>query len=91
MGREAHRALAGAPIHYERRRPEQTTLYRLVQAHVASFFAQAETVTGASVPKFVKDEFDAYLEYAQLARRDVSDIEEGGDPFGVRLTLTAMP
>ena len=30
----------GAPVHYERHRPEQTTLYRLVQQHAQSLFAQ---------------------------------------------------
>ena len=29
------RAPDGAPVHYERHRPEQTTLYRLVQLHAA--------------------------------------------------------
>jgi hypothetical protein len=31
-----------APFHYERRRLAQTTLYRQVQQHAATFFAQAE-------------------------------------------------
>ncbi len=51
----------GAPVHYARHRPEQTTLYRLVQQHSATFFAQAEETTGADLPQFVKDEFDAFL------------------------------
>ena len=38
-------------------RPEQTTLYRLVQQHAATFFAQAEDAAGADLPQFVKDEF----------------------------------
>ena len=41
----------GAPVHYERHRPEQTTLYRLVQQHAASFIAQAEGATGADLPQ----------------------------------------
>ena len=45
----------------QRHRPEQTTLYRLVQQHAATFFAQAETEAGADLPQFVKDEFDAFL------------------------------
>jgi len=36
-----------APVHYERHRPEQTTLYRLVQQHAATFFAEAEAAAGA--------------------------------------------
>ena len=56
-----------APIHYARHRPEQTTLYRLVQQHAATFFAQAEDAAGADLPQFVKDEFDAFLERGILA------------------------
>ncbi len=57
----------GAPVHYARHRPEQTTLYRLVQQHAATFFAQAEETTGADLPQFVKDEFDPFLECGILA------------------------
>ena len=57
----------GAPVHYERHRPEQTTLYRLVQQHAQSFFTQTEETTSASLPPFVKDEFDAFLECGILA------------------------
>ena len=42
IGRQPQRAPDGASVHYERHRPEQTTLYRLVQQHAATFFAQAE-------------------------------------------------
>ena len=57
----------GALVHYERHRPEQTTLYRLVQQHAATFFEQAEAAAGAELPQFVKDEFDAFLECGILA------------------------
>jgi len=57
----------GTPVHYKRHRPEQTTLYRLVQHHVATFFKQAEAAAGAGLPQFVKDEFDAFLECGILA------------------------
>ena len=57
----------GAQIHYERHRPEQTTLQRLVQQHAQSFFAQTEETLGAGLPQFVKDEFDAFLECGILA------------------------
>ncbi len=36
------RAPDGAPVHYERHRPEHTTLSRLVQQHAATFIAQTE-------------------------------------------------
>ena len=42
IGRQLMRAPDGAPIHYERHRPEQTTLHRLVQQHAASFIAHAD-------------------------------------------------
>jgi hypothetical protein len=42
---QPQRAPDGAPIHYERHRPEQTTLYRLVQQHAASFIAHTLRVS----------------------------------------------
>ena len=53
-------APAGRRIHYERRRPEETTLYQLVQEHLEPFLAQVEAETGAGLPKFVQEEFDAF-------------------------------
>ena len=47
------RAPDGAPLHYERHRPEQTTLYRLMQQHAASFIAHTETSTGAGLLRFI--------------------------------------
>ncbi len=55
-------------IHYERRRPEETALYRIVQENVDTFFAQVEAESGASLPAFVKEEFDAFLDCGILAR-----------------------
>ncbi len=52
----------GATIRFEQHHPEQTTLYRGVQQHAASFVARTETNTGAELPLFIKDEFDAFLE-----------------------------
>jgi len=31
-----------APAPYERRRPEESTLYQVIQEHVETFFAQVE-------------------------------------------------
>ena len=69
IGRQPQRAPAGAPVHYERHRPEQTTLYRLVQQHAATFFEQAEAAAGADLPQFVKDEFKAFLECGRPGSR----------------------
>jgi hypothetical protein len=60
-------APAGRRIHYERRRPEETALYRLVQEHLETFLAQVELETGAGLPDFVREEFDAFLECGILA------------------------
>jgi len=67
IARQPQRAPDGASVHYERHRPEQTTLYRLVQQHAASFIAHTEASTGAELPRFIKDEFDAFLECGILA------------------------
>jgi hypothetical protein len=67
IGQQPQRAPDGAPVHYERHRPEQTTPYRLVQRHAASYIAETEVATGADLPQFVKDEFDAFRECGILA------------------------
>jgi hypothetical protein len=54
-------------LRHERHRPEQTTLYRLVQQHAASFVAHTEASTGAELPRFIRDEFDAFLDCGILA------------------------
>ncbi len=56
-----------ARAHYVRHRPEQTALYQLIQQHAATFFVQAQDATGSSLPRYVKDEFDAFLECGILA------------------------
>ena len=67
MGQAAQLVPARTPVHYERRCPEETTLYRLLQEHAESFFAFVQAETGASLPQFVKDEFDAFLDCGILA------------------------
>jgi hypothetical protein len=52
-------------LHRERYRPQQTTLYRLARQHAAAmadFLVHTEASTGAELPLFIKDEFDADLE-----------------------------
>ena len=69
ISRQPQRAPDGAPVHDERHRPEQTTLYRLVQQHAATFFAQAEDAAGTDLPPFFKDEFDACLKCGRPGAR----------------------
>ena len=66
-GRQPQRAPDAGPLHYQRHRPEQTPLCRLVQQHVASFIAHTEASTGAELTRLIKDGFDAFLERGILA------------------------
>jgi hypothetical protein len=65
---QPRRAPDGAPVHYERHRPEQTTLYCLVQQHTVGFIAQTEASTDAQLPRFIKDEFETCLDCGILVR-----------------------
>jgi hypothetical protein len=67
IGRQPQRVPDGAPVHYGRHCPEQTTLHHMVQQHPATFIAETQVATGADLPQFVKDEFDAFLECGILA------------------------
>ncbi len=67
MSPALRRATAASPVHYERRRPEETTLYRLVQEHLETFLVQVEAGGVASLPQFVIEEFEAFLECGILA------------------------
>ena len=40
MGQAVQPAPAGNEVHYERRQPEETTLYQVVQEHLESFLAE---------------------------------------------------
>ena len=67
IGWQPQRAPDGAPLDDERSRPEQTTMHRLVQQHMAVFVAQTEASTGAELPRFIKDKSDAFAECSILA------------------------
>ena len=51
-----------APLHHERHRPEQSTQHQLLPQDAGSFIAHTEASTGAELPRFVKNDFDACLE-----------------------------
>jgi Transposase zinc-binding domain len=63
----AAKSKPNARVQYVRHRPEQTALYQLIQQHAATFFMQAQGATGSSLPRYVKDEFEAFLESGILA------------------------
>lgn len=67
VGRSPQSAPDGTPLHCERHRPERTALYRLVQQHAASFIPSTGANTGSELPRFIKDEFDAFRECGILA------------------------
>lgn len=53
-------AVVSAQRHYARHRPEQTLLYQIVEQYVEAFFAHLGAHE-ATLPGFVRDEFEAYL------------------------------
>ncbi len=50
---------------YERHRPEQTLLYRLVEQHYP-VFAEAMAAQGKSLPAYLEREFEDYLKCGRL-------------------------
>ena len=46
---------------YQRRRPEKTLLYKLVQENLLTFYEHMEREYEGGLPEFVKKEFDEFL------------------------------
>jgi hypothetical protein len=54
---------------YQRHRPEKTTLYAVVRDNIETLYAAvAAAFEGAAQPRFVRREFDAYLDCGLLCR-----------------------
>ena len=66
MAPAPQRAPGATRTRYQRHRPEQTPLYRAVAGHAQTYIAQCEA-DGRPLPRFVTDEFNAYLECGILA------------------------
>ncbi len=82
-------AAAANPARHQRHRPEETTLYRVVQAHCDTFLACVDINNGgAGVPKFVTDEFDAFLQCGILAMASCGYAAtlQGGETGGLFLS-----
>jgi hypothetical protein len=61
--------IAKGAFTYERRRPEGTTLYRVVQENVETLYAAVDDgAVSVSLPAFVRKELSAYLECGLLCR-----------------------
>ena len=61
----AHGREAAGGLVYERHRPEDTRLYRLVEQHYPAFVAHLAE-QGNALPAYVEKEFDAYLKCGRL-------------------------
>ena len=46
---------------YQRRRPEKTLLYKLIQENLLTFYEHMEREYEGGLPEFVKKEFDEFL------------------------------
>jgi hypothetical protein len=57
---------SGRVIEYERRRPENSVYYRIVQEHIQTVFSQAEE-NGSGYPTHVKREFERFMSCGVLA------------------------
>ena len=51
---------------YERRRPEETVLYKVVRDHLAAFLAEARAHDGVGLPRFIESTFRAFLRCGRL-------------------------
>ena len=57
---------------YRRHRPEETVLYDVVEQHADAFF-EGQEERGRSLPRFVREEFEAYLTCGRLERGFIRD------------------
>ena len=56
-------------VTYERRRPEETTLYQVVSENLATLYCAVDDgAIEMTLPKFVRKELDGYLECGLLSR-----------------------
>lgn len=56
------------PVPYTPRRPQETVLYALVASHVEDFEQHARATYDGPLPKYVRDEFRAYLACGDFGR-----------------------
>jgi hypothetical protein len=59
----------GEPITYERRRPEATTLYQVVQDNLETLYGAVDDgAVKLALPRFVRKELEGYLDCGLLCR-----------------------
>ena len=60
-------SLSSSPFSYQCHQPEKTTLYKLIQENLLSFYQQIDNEQEKSLPDFVKKEFEEFLKCGLLA------------------------
>jgi hypothetical protein len=61
--------VAAPAVVYERRRPEETTLYQVVQDNLATLYGAVDDgALAIALPRFVKKEREGYLDCGLLCR-----------------------
>ena len=60
-------ASSSPTVSYQRRQPEKTVLYKLIQENLLSFYHQIEKDQEKELPLFVKKEFEEFLKCGLLA------------------------
>lgn len=68
LGSDAVRVDCHRPVHYERRRPEETVLYQTLQGHLETFIPDVEADGERALPRFVKKELRDFLDCGILAK-----------------------
>ena len=58
---------SSSPFTYHRHQPEKTTLYKLIQKNLLSFYQQIDNEQEKNLPNFVKKEFEEFLKCGLLA------------------------
>ena len=56
-----------SPFTYQRHQPEKTTLYKLIQENLLSFYQHIDNEQEKDLPDFVKKEFEAFLKCGLLS------------------------
>jgi hypothetical protein len=74
------------PPGYAQHRPERTVLYHLVQQHYPAFLAGREAV-GRPLPKYLREEFEAYLKCGARVRLPASALREMSHRIARRVQL----
>lgn len=76
-------------VHYERRRPEASVLYQLVQENLDTFLAQMEAEPDGGLPEFVKDD-GARLTRLRTVQSGRSRASWGISPARTRIGIGAV-